>query len=100
MITIKIGSTERPYADAPAQWISEQIRRRREQGSPVFLTVTLNKGSINLVLTDPPHPGRPRPYANQQCREISAMWTTLITQKKDFMGASLIAFLQHVKALA
>ena len=100
MITIKIGTSERPYADAPAQWINEQIRRRREQGSPVYLTVTLNKGSINLVLTDPPHPGRPRPYPNQQSQEIATIWTDMITHKKDFMGGSLIAFLQRVKALA
>ena len=49
-IKVRIGDQERDFNAVTESWISEQLRRRRQDGQTVCLQVLINTGSLNLSL--------------------------------------------------
>lgn len=79
MISIRIGDQEREFESADENWVTQQINRRRADGLPVCVKVTVRIGDLNLVLTTPncssAGSGGRAPTAHEQ--EIFDLWNQL-----------------------
>jgi len=97
-VRVKIGSIEKDIADADPNWINEQINRRRDDGVIVCIQVTINQGSVSLILTtsDCPNSGGGSRPPNPQESEILSLWNKLHLNDKNFSGGNLVAFLRQV----
>lgn len=100
MITIKIGESERPLADAEPSWVNQQINRRREDGVSVCVRVTIRTQTLNIVLATPGCAGggggRP-PTRDEQA--ILDLWQERGLSRPEFTGGNLIAFLRQLERL-
>jgi hypothetical protein len=98
-IRVQIGTDERAYGEADANWINGEITRLRRDSEPVCVQVTIDQGDINLVLTTmdcQQAAGRGGGPTNFQVNEIVALWKKLRLDQPDFSGDGLISFLQQV----
>jgi hypothetical protein len=99
MVFIRIGDEERRYDPANAQWIAQQIARRRADGVTPCVQLTINTGDMNIALKTPAvHPaavgGRiPTPQENV----ISDLWQQHGLNDPDFAPGNIIAFLQNMR---
>ena len=102
MIRIKIGSNEpREFKDASPDRINEQISLRRKDGVAVCVRVSIEEGSINMVLSTlgcQSGEGSGRP-PNEQEKKIFGLWEKLHLNKESFTGGNLVAFLKQVSKL-
>lgn len=99
MIFIKIGDEERRYDLADAQWITQQIARRRADGLTPCVRVTINMGGMNMVLTTPgcaSGGGGGRPPTRQE-KAIFDLWQKRGLNDLDFAPGNIIAFLQQMR---
>ncbi len=98
-IRVMIGSIEKDIADADPGWINDQINRRRHDGEPVCVKVTINEEPINVILTtsDCPNRGGGGRPPNTQESEILSLWKKLHLDDKDFTGGNLVAFLRQLR---
>lgn len=101
MSTVKIGSDERPLEDADAQWINQQINRRRDDGEDVCVVVRINEPGVNVTLTTPNcgGGGGGGRKANDQESAVLGLWTERGMNQTDFNGGSLVAFLSQLDRL-
>ncbi|MGD9489197.1 MAG: hypothetical protein AB7W47_14360 [Calditrichaceae bacterium] len=101
MIKVKIGGIERDYDKANESWISQQINRRREDGIAVCVTVIVNDGDLNFILSTPTcgnTGGGRRPLRSDE-KIILELWNQRGLNKPDFTGGNLIAFLKQLKKM-
>ena len=97
-IRVKIGSVERDIKEADPNWINEQINRRRADGAPVCVQVTITRESVDLLLSTsdcPRFAGGSRSLSAQE-NEIFDRWNKLHLSDKDFSGGNLVAFLRQI----
>lgn len=86
MSTIKIGGNQRSLHEADPQWINQQINRRRREGQPVCVQVSISSGGANLRLATPTCAGTGggggrRP--NRLESEILELWEKLGLNQAD-----------------
>ena len=99
MIKIRIADEERQIDTADAQWINQQINRRREEGHPVCVRVIIHEGELDMVLSSANCEtngggGRlPRP----QEKKVFDLWDQRGLNSTSFTGGNLVAFLQQIK---
>lgn len=99
MSYVQIGSEQRPLNEATEQWISEQLRRRRQGGGSTCIRVVLNTGALNLALATadcPSAAGVPR-QLNPQEQEVVNLWGSRGLNDRDIAPGGLIAFLTQVQ---
>lgn len=103
MITVQIGEETRTLEDASESWINEQINRRRRDGLPICVIVTLNRADAQVTLRSPGcgggfggGGGRP-PNAKES--HIIQLWERRRLNSEEFTGGNLVAFLKQIKRL-
>ncbi len=101
MSTVKIGSDERPLGEADAQWINQQINRRRDDGEDVCVIVRINEPGVDVTLATPScgGGGGGGRKANDQESAVLSLWTDRGMNQTDFNGGSLVAFLSQLDRL-
>jgi hypothetical protein len=97
-IKVQIGTSERDISDIEPNWVNEQINRRKKDGVPVCVRVSINLGDINIALatTDCPGGGGGGRPPNRQEKEIFALWNKLHLNQESFSGGNLVAFLKQI----
>jgi hypothetical protein len=99
MVFIRIGDEERRYDPADAQWIAQQIARRRTDGVTPCVRVTINTGDMNIALTTPgcASSGRGGRIPTPQENVIFDLWQQRGLNDPDFAPGNIIAFLQQMR---
>lgn len=99
MVKIKIGGEERNIENVEANWINQQINRRREDGQQVCVQVRIRTDSFDLTLATPTCGGRggrtPQPHE----QEIFDLWKKRGLNESDFTGGNLVAFIKQLRKL-
>lgn len=96
-VEVQIGSEKRSIDDASPSWINDQINRRRKDGSPVCVRVSIIKNSINLILSTPACPsGGGGGSLNTQEEEIVDLWRKHHLSGENFTGGNLVSFLKQI----
>jgi hypothetical protein len=99
MIKIQIGDQERELSTADEDWINQQINRRRSEGMPVCVVVTIKAGDLDMILSTPASVTRggvgrpPRPKE----KEVFELWDHRGLNNADFTGGNVVAFLKQLK---
>ncbi len=96
--TVHIGDSHRKLEDATAQWITEQIIRRRQAGEAVCIRVNLEKQNMRVTLASADchgggGGGRP---PNKEEAAVIAEWTKRGLDGNNIPPGQLIAFLNQV----
>lgn len=99
MIKIRIADEERQIDTADAQWINQQINRRRADGQSVCVRVIIHEDGLDMVLSTPNcgtggSGGRP-PTTRE--KHVFDLWDTRGLNSTDFNGGNLIAFLNQLR---
>lgn len=99
-ILVKIGPVEKDIVAADPSWVNEQINRRRADSIGVCVQVTIDTGTVHLLLTTPncSHSGGSfRPLTTQE-NEIVSIWNKHHLNEETFTGGNLIAFLRQMSS--
>ena len=99
MNRIRIGTNERPLAEATESWVNQQIDQRRRDGQSVCVQVFLDEGGVNIILATPTCTssgggGRP-PTAKEQ--ELFDLWNRRHLNQQNFTGGDVVAFLKQLR---
>lgn len=99
MSYVKIGSEQRSLADVSEQWISEQLRRRKQDGASTCVQVMLKMGALDMVLStaDCPSGGGGRRSPTAEEREIFDLWKRRGLEADAFTAGDLIAFIHQIR---
>ena len=100
MITISIEGTTLPLADARPDWIAQQINRRRADGRPVCVSVSIQTDDVNVRLTTPECNGvggGRMPNAREQ--RLLDLWERAGLRKGDYSAGDLISFLRRLETI-
>ncbi len=101
-IKVRIGDQERDFSAVTESWISEQLRRRRQDGQTVCLRVLINTGSLNLNLSTPGcgggGGGGGRPPSDRE-QGIFELWSKRGLNSSDFSPGNVNSFLQQLSRL-
>jgi len=98
MLTVIVGSSEIPMAEASECWINQQLGRPRREGASVCVQVAIATADLRMRLSTPQcasgPPGRaPSPLELR----IFELWGQCGLSETDFTAASLIQFLHRVQ---
>ena len=98
MNRIKIGNFERDIESAEPNWIREHVQDLRGQGTPVCVEITLNSGSVNMILATPAcgPTSASRQEANRQEKKILELWKKKGLNEDNFNVKELIDFVERV----
>lgn len=99
MIKIRISDEERQLETADAQWINQQINRRRADGQLVCVRVIIHVDGLDMALSTPNcgtggSGGRP---PTVQEKSVFDLWDKRGLNDADFNGGNLIAFLNQLR---
>lgn len=101
MNTIQIGTSQHNFCDVSESWIHQQVGQRQDDGQNVCARVTLNNGSVNLLLSTPQCScaagGGRRP--NQKEAEIIELWNKLHLNEPHWTAGNLVAFVKQAQRL-
>lgn len=102
MITIRIGNDERRCEDVSAQWITQQINRRRDDNVPACVTVVIHQPPLNMTLRTPGCAatglgGGGGRAPNDQERKIFDLWARLGLNDLNFSGGNVVAFIKQFR---
>jgi hypothetical protein len=99
MIKIKIAEDERSLNEVDAQWINQQINRRKEEGLSVCVRITIKNRNIDMVLSTPNCiiEGAIARSPNPQEKEIINLWNERGLDKQGFTSGNLIAFISQLQ---
>jgi hypothetical protein len=101
MITICIAGEERRFEDVQESWINQQINRRRQDGKPICIQVSIRQGSINLLLSTPAcssGTGGSR-IPNRDENQVLDLWRRRGLNDIDFSSGNVVAFLKQMKQI-
>lgn len=99
MITVKIGDVERTWNKYEADWVNQQIQRRKEAGDDYCVMVSISMGGINFsVFSGNCHltGGGGRSLSNDE-KMVLDLWNRCHLNTTDFTGGNLVAFLQQLE---
>ncbi|WP_420127131.1 hypothetical protein [Longimicrobium sp.] len=102
MVTIQVGPDSRKLEEVTESWINEQIQRRRQDGRPTCVQVSIQRGSLFMRLSTPECAsgggggGRP---PDEQEREIFGLWEQMRLNTSEFTGGNVVAFLKRLRHL-
>lgn len=101
MNTVKIGSDERLINEADAQWINEQINRRRNDLGDVCVVVRINEPEISITLATPSCIGSGGGGRKPNTKEsvVLDLWMDRGMNQSDFSGGDLVSFLAQLKRI-
>jgi len=96
-IRVQIGTNERDISDIEPNWVEEQINRRKKDGVPICVRVSIKQEDINISLAtnDCPKGGGGRP-PNKKEKEIFELWDKLHLNQDTFSIGNLMAFLKKI----
>jgi len=101
MSKIQIGASEHKFCDVSESWIYQQVESRRKDSHPVCVIVTLNNGSINVLLSTPHcskrHGACRRP--NEKEAEIIRLWESEHLNDPKWTAGNLINFVKKAHRL-
>lgn len=95
--TVRIGNDERALDGADAQWVTEQLNRRRQVGEAVCVRVTICTGNIDFTLASGDCPmggGMSRPLTADEEKALES-WKRFGLDGSGFPAGKLVAFLQQ-----
>ena len=97
-IKVQIGTSERDITDIEPNWVNEQINRRKKDGVPICVRVTIKRGDLNIALAtnDCPGSGGGGRPPNRQEKEIFDLWNKLHLNRETFSSGNLVAFLKQI----
>lgn len=98
MITLSIGSEERKDGNITERWIAQQIRKRKEDGTPICVQMSISKGDVNINLTSAACSGfggggGRRPTKKEQ--RIFDLWNKKGLNGRDINSGMVISFLKE-----
>ncbi|MFP3984340.1 MAG: hypothetical protein ACLFV2_11715 [Desulfurivibrionaceae bacterium] len=97
-IRIQIGTSERDISDIESNWVNEQINRRKKDGVPICVRISIKQEDINISLAtnDCPKGGGGGRPPNKREKEIFDLWDKLHLNQESFSIGNLIAFLKKI----
>jgi hypothetical protein len=95
--TVRIGSETRKLVEADENWVTQQIRRRRQDGQSVCVEVVIHTGALNIRLATPScgPAGAAGRSPNKSEEEVFDLWNKRGLNDHDFTGGNLVAFLKQ-----
>ena len=103
VIKITIGEAERYLDAATPSWIQDQLGSRRDAGIQACVKVSIQYGSLNMVLSTANCPcsarSGPGRRPNSQEQEIFDLWEKRGLNDPSFHVGQLIAFLNQLRGL-
>ena len=98
MRTIKIGNDERLLSEADAQWITQEINGRRQNGSAVCVIVAIKTDGLDVRLSTPACGGAGGGGRQPTNREqaVFDLWHKHKLNDSDFSPGGVIAFVKQV----
>lgn len=98
MIKIRIDNREENLEKISAQWINQQINRRRTDGLNPCVQIKIDEPGMKMSPSTPtcakiPGGGRP---PNDTERYVFDLWEKLGLNKDNFSSGNIIAFLQQL----
>lgn len=101
MVTVKIGNIEKEIDDVEANWINQQINRRREEKEPVCVRVNIKESiaNISFATLDCPRGRGAKFRLNTTEEKILELWKKFKLDTKEFTGGNLVAFVEQLKKL-
>ena len=99
MITVKVGEEERAISEVTAQWVNDQLHRRRADGVPVCVRVILKTDCLNMVLATPECQGMGGGgrAPNEKERQLLELWDHRGLNDRAFSSGNVIAFLKQLQ---
>ncbi len=99
MVTVQIGTSgERRLEEADESWINQQINRRRAEGQPVCVRVSIQTDGLHMSLSTPSCAGNGgggrAPNAREQ--QVFDLWQQRGLNSNDFTGGNVVAFLKQL----
>jgi len=96
MITVRIGTEERQCPVDP-NWVTQQIKGRRDNGETPCVRVTIRASGVDVALASRACGGGVGGRApTQPEQEILTLWTKHHLDQDSFSGGELVAFLRQV----
>ena len=99
MNTIRIAESQRDLENATESWITEQIRKRQNDGQSVCVRVTFESTGVDIILSTPEcsrtSEGGRKPTEREQ--EIFDLWDARHLNEEGWTVGNLIAFLKQVR---
>ena len=101
MNTIQIGTSQHNFCDVSESWIHQQVGQRQDDGQNVCARVTLENGSVNLLLSTPQcsRGGGGGRHPNQKEEEIIGLWEKLHLNEAHWASGNLVAFVKQAQRL-
>ena len=102
MNKIKIGGIEKALSETSEQWISEQIRNRRQAGEPVCVQVWIQADGVDLYLSTPQCAGTGGGggrMPNTAESELIKRWNDRHLGQGEWSVGNLIAFLKQSRLI-
>lgn len=101
MITVSIGTAERPLLEATPAWVNEQLSRRYANGDRVCIRVRIDESGVLMSLTSHDCPRansnyRPPSPLEQQIFDI---WQFHRLDESDVNAGRLIPFLERLRGI-
>lgn len=97
MIRVSIADDERILQEASPDWISQQIERRRRDGLPVCVVVTINAGELSMRLSTPECGGGGGGRApTPEEAKILSLWGKRGLNQFGWQAGNVIAFLKQL----
>lgn len=99
VIIVTIGEQQRSLQEVTAEWINQQIQRRRADGRPVCARVSIQQGGLNMALSTPNcgNAGGGGRLPNSNEKEVFRLWADRGLDDPHFSGGNLVAFLAQLK---
>ena len=100
MIRVIIGDSERELSSIDADWINQQVNRRRADGQAVCVKAIIKADQLDMILTSAgclqgAIGGGRRPNRYEQ--EIFDLWEKRGLNEENFHGGNLVAFLKQLR---
>ena len=99
MVTIRIDNHEEDISRIDAQWINQQIDRRRADGLSPMVIIRIKEPYIDIILSTP---GSTNNYStsnrrpNEREQQIFDLWTKLNLNRADFSSGNVVAFIKQL----
>ncbi len=102
MISVQIGNgPEMNVSEISEGWINQQVVRRQHDEQRICVKVTIQKGSLHMLLATKGCSGisysRERPTVEEQ--RILDLWASSGMNKETFVSENLVAFLQQLQRM-